>query len=131
MIQCPKCSASLTELGIRGPVLIAEGIVEVDADTNKLVAISPLKATQTIAVGTEVTSVDMLLICGKCRYAGPQNTYKITSSCVLTGKPTDISVETNCGVMFVAAGLEAEAQRVFSEANADWGASIVQSVGEI
>ncbi len=93
MIICPSCNTPQAELIIRGPVLIAEGVVELD-DENRPIAISPLKAIQTIRAGTEVDCPEMTFQCRKCKYTGALKTYRISSICVLTGQPTEFAVDT-------------------------------------
>lgn len=130
MIICPQCNTAQSELILRGPVLIAEGVVELD-DENRLIAVSPLKATQTIRLGAEVDCPDMMFSCRKCKYTGALMTYRISSICVLTGQPTEFMVDTYCGRLPVIESREEDAIRIFSQEYASWDRASIRNITDV
>ena len=130
MIVCPNCGKVATDLQIRGPVLYVEGVVTIN-DDNLLVAVSPLRAIQTIKVGDELTNDVMLLSCPTCEYTGVLKSYKIVDRCCLTGEPTEYSVMTPFGMLPVLERFAEEIRHIFTEERANWHTSNITNVQEL
>lgn len=124
MILCKKCGMASQDARITGPVLIAIGTVEID-DVGNICAISPLRATQTIQIGTELQHLDNFLItCKHCDYSDRIDAFSICGSCVLTQTAVSYKSMTAFGEMFVIPELEQELLQIFSVENADWRSTI-------
>jgi hypothetical protein len=118
MILCPKCQKLTNEIRFEGPVLIAEGVVELDDVAGHVVVVSPLRAVQTIKAGTELTAAGFFFVCPGCKYRAPREEFLLVSACIITGQATTFKLKTSVGMIPVLEEHAAEVARIFHSENA-------------
>lgn len=123
-MECLTCHSQIGDLKFKGAVLIAEGVVSIDA-SGKIAAIGPARAIQTIKAGEEASSIDIVYTCPKCGFSGGMDNFKIVRLCSLTGKEaTKLFVTPWGSTVWIADDAEEFAAQVFTLDAVEWETSI-------
>ena len=125
MIKCPNCEHISSEILLTGPVLIATGMIEVSEDGSTVVAVSPLKAIQTIRAGEELTMPGGLYQCTRCNFQDRRENFPVMAMCLISGKATSNFAQLSSGIsVYVLPEYVNEAERIFSRENMAWATEI-------